>query len=137
MRALRMTLMTAACVGMTTAALGQVAGGTTTEAPPPAQTTQPPRARISGGVMAGQIRTRVDPVYPAIALERHLQGMVVLHAIIGKDGHVEKLEVMSGPKELREAATDAVSQWAYKPYLLNHEPVEVDTTIVVNFNLTR
>jgi TonB family protein len=85
--------------------------------------------------MAGQILNKVQPIYPADARASHISGSVVLHAIIGKDGHVAKLEAISGPEELRGAAMDAVNQWTYKPYLLNGEPTEVDTTIVINFNI--
>jgi protein TonB len=91
-------------------------------------------ARISGGVMAGQNLTKVAPVYPAEARAAHVSGAVVLHAIIGKDGTVENLTVISGPEMLRASALDAVRQWTYKPYLLNGEPTEVDTTITVNYN---
>ena len=62
-------------------------------------------------------------------------GTVVLHAIISKTGSIEQLNVVSGPPMLVGAATDAVKQWRYKPYLLNGEPTEVDTTVIVNFNL--
>lgn len=91
--------------------------------------------RVSGGVMAGQILTRVDPVYPASARSEHLKGAVVLAVRIGKDGTVQDLQPMSGPPALAEAAIDAVKQWTYKPYLLNGEPVEVHTTVTVNFQL--
>jgi len=102
--------------------------------------TAPPQevrhiARISSGVMQGQLLKKVAPVYPQSAKESGLQGIVTLHAIIGKDGHVEKLEAVSGPPELRNAALDAVKQWTYKRYLLNGEPVEVDTTVIVSFSL--
>ena len=90
---------------------------------------------VSGGVMAGNILTKVAPVYPDDARAAHISGTVVLHAIIGKDGVIEKLVVVSGPKELQRAALDAVRQWVYKPYLLNGNPTEVDTTIKVNFSL--
>jgi len=101
------------------------------EAPQPADDTMP----VSGGVMAGNILTKVAPVYPDDARAAHISGTVVLHAIIGKDGVIEKLVVVSGPKELQRAALDAVRQWVYKPYLLNGNPTEVDTTIKVNFSL--
>ena len=92
-------------------------------------------ARISGGVMAGNILTKVQPVYPQEAKDAGISGAVVLHAIIGKEGTVESLVVISGPKELQGAALDAVKQWTYRPYLLNGEPTEVNTTIMVNFSL--
>jgi TonB family protein len=75
------------------------------------------------------------PVYPAEAKAAHISGTVVLHAIVAKDGAIRSLEVISGPLELTKSATDAVQQWRYKPTLLNHEPVEVDTTISVVFTL--
>jgi len=92
-------------------------------------------ARISGGVMAGNILTKVQPVYPQEAKDAGISGAVVLHAIIGKEGTVESLVVVSGPKELQGAALDAVKQWTYRPYLLNGEPTAVNTTITVNFSL--
>jgi TonB family protein len=103
-------------------------------------TTNPPGAedrtiRVSPGVMAGQAITQPQPVYPAEAKAAHIQGTVTLHAIISRDGSVEKLAIVSGPKELVRSAIDAVSQWKYKPYLLNGQPVEVETTINVNYSL--
>ena len=92
-------------------------------------------ARISGGVAAGNLVSNPAPTYPAIARAAHVSGTVVLHAIIGTDGHVENLTVVSGPAMLQASAMDAVKQWTYKPYLLNGQPTEVDTQIVVNFNL--
>jgi TonB family protein len=95
----------------------------------------PGLARISGGVMAGRMVSKVFPVYPMQAKKDHVEGTVVLHAIIAKDGTLEKLTVISGPDELARAAIDAVNQWVYQPYLLNGVPTEVDTTITVNFRL--
>lgn len=103
-----------------------------TEAPRPnASGTQAPSGpvRISGGVMAGQLLRRVRPAYP----DTNVQGTVVLHAIIARDGTVQQLSVISGPAALQAAAVDAVRQWTYNPYLLNGEPVVVETTITVNF----
>lgn len=92
-------------------------------------------ARVSGGVMAGHILTKVMPVYPVEAKKNHVSGSVVMRALIGKEGDIESLEAISGPPMLKDAALRAVKQWTYQPYLLNGEPTEVDTTIVVNFNL--
>ena len=92
-------------------------------------------ARISGGVIAGNILVKTQPVYPQIARAAHQGGTVVLHAIISKAGTIEQLNVVSGPAMLQSSAMDAVKTWRYKPYLLNGEPTEVDTTIMVNFNL--
>jgi TonB family protein len=92
-------------------------------------------ARVSGAVMAGNVLTRVNPVYPADAKAAGVNGAVVLHAIIGKVGTIERLDVVSGPAELRSSALNAVKQWTYKPYLLNGNPVEVDTTVTVTYQL--
>jgi protein TonB len=89
---------------------------------------------VSSGVMAGQLISSPQPSYPQIARAAHVQGVVILHATISKQGNIEHLEVVSGPPMLRANAIDAVSRWKYKPYLLNGEPAEVDFTINVNFN---
>ena len=106
----------------------------------PAVTVAPPKkpsgpVRISGGVMAGTILSKVQPVYPAIARSARLSGTVVLSAKISKTGAIQDLSVISGPAMLQGAAIDAVKQWRYKPYLLNGEATEVNTTVTVNFNL--
>jgi TonB family protein len=112
--------------------MGGVSGGSPVVVARPAQYGP---ARLSGGVVSGNRLTYAPPVYPAIAKAAHVTGSVVLHAIISKEGTVERLEAISGPDMLKQAAIDAVRQWTYKPYLLNGEPTEVDTTITVNFNL--
>lgn len=91
--------------------------------------------RVSAGVMAGQIITKVNPTYPEDARKARIQGTVVLHAVIGKTGDVMNLQAVSGPAELRNSAIEAVQQWKYKPYLLNGQPMEVDTTISVNYSI--
>ena len=83
----------------------------------------------------GNLVHKVQPAYPQIARMAHVQGLVQLHAIISKDGTIENLVVESGQPMLVKAAIDAVQQWRYRPYLLNHEPVEVETEITVNFTL--
>ena len=85
--------------------------------------------------MQGLLLEKVPPVYPPEARAKHISGTVVLHAIIGKDGHIASLSVLSGPDILAEAAMDAVRQWIYKPYLLNGEPTEIDSTMTLNFNI--
>ena len=95
----------------------------------------PQNVHISGGVMAGQMLTKVDPVYPEDAKAAGVTGAVVLHAVIGETGTVEELKVISGPPELANSAVEAVRQWTYKPYLLNGMPTAVDTMITVNFQL--
>ena len=98
-------------------------------------TAPPQRIRIASGVTQGLLVRKVAPVYPPQALHNRIQGSVVLAAVIGKDGRVESLRVVSGPKELVDAAIGAVQQWRYRPYMLMGEPVEVDTTVTVNFVL--
>jgi protein TonB len=85
-------------------------------------------------VVSGNILEKTQPVYPPIAKQAHVQGTVVLHAVIGKDGRIKNLNVISGNAMLTQAAVDAVQNWRYKPYLLNGEPTEVDTTVTVNFS---
>lgn len=91
--------------------------------------------RISGGVITKNILSRVDPVYPKDARDAHIGGVVVMNALIGKDGRVQNLAVVSGPQALQAAAIDAVRQWVYRPYVFNGQAVDVMTTITVNFNL--
>lgn len=93
------------------------------------------RARVSGNVMAARIEHQVAPVYPPIAVAAHVEGTVLLHAIISGDGDVQELQFVSGPPLLMRAAMDAVRQWKYSPFLLNGQPVEVYTSIAVQFNL--
>jgi protein TonB len=93
------------------------------------------RVRVSQGVSQGLLTHKVDPQYPPLAKQAHIQGTVVLHAVIGKDGHVQGLQVVSGHPMLSGAAISAVKQWRYKPYMLNGQPVEIDTNITVNFTL--
>jgi len=92
--------------------------------------------RISGGVIAGYLLTKVNPVYPVEARDKGIGGTVVMHAFISKEGRITALQAISGPDVLKSAALEAVRQWTYRPYLLNGEPRPVDTTIVVNFNLS-
>jgi TonB family protein len=102
--------------------------------PPQPQAAPGQAVRIAGGVIAGQIVSKVAPIYPAEAKAACIHGAVILHALIGKTGDVEQLQVVSGPPELQTSALDAVRQWKYKPYLLNGEPTAVDTTITINYN---
>lgn len=90
---------------------------------------------VSSQVMAGNRISGPIPHYPEAAKKARIQGTVVLNATIGKDGTIENLVVESGPKELQQSSLDAVSQWIYKPFLLNGEPVEVETTVNVVYSL--
>ena len=94
--------------------------------------------KIAPGVMAGNKIGGSNPVYPPAAKEKHIQGAVVLHAIIDKTGHVEAIQVVSSPDDqLSKSAVEAVQTWIYKPYLLNGDPSAVDTTVTVNFSLVQ
>ncbi|WP_334269808.1 energy transducer TonB [Edaphobacter sp. HDX4] len=91
--------------------------------------------RISSGVSAGMLLSPLHPVYPAIARATRTSGTVVVEALISKSGTVERLHVVSGPELLRTAALDAIRTARYRPFLLNGDPTEVQTTITVNFTL--
>ena len=95
----------------------------------------PTRVRVSSGVSQGLLVHRVSPTYPPLARQARIQGVVVLQAQISKDGSIQNLQLISGHPMLAPAAIEAVKQWKYKPYLLNGEPVEVDTQVQVNFTL--
>ena len=84
----------------------------------------------------GSLLHRVQPVYPTIARDARVQGAVELRAIISKTGTIENLVVVSGHPMLVKSAIEAVRQWRYRPYILNHEPIEVETEITVNFLLS-
>jgi len=96
---------------------------------------QPKRVRISQGVTQGLCIKKVEPAYPKIAQAAHVSGSVILKAIIGKDGLIHELQLVSGHPLLVGSAMDAVKQWRYHPYLLSGEPVEVETTVTVTFSL--
>lgn len=93
------------------------------------------KLRVSSGVAQGQLLRQVNPQYPPQARQQGVEGTVVLQAVIGKDGRVTNLNVVSGPSALTKAAMEAVKQWRYRPFALNGEPVEADTQINVNFKL--
>lgn len=79
---------------------------------------------------------KVNPTYPPLARQARIQGQVLLQAEISKTGDIENLHLISGHPMLAPAAIEAVKQWKYKPYVLNGEPVEVETQITVNFTLS-
>jgi len=96
----------------------------------------PQRVRISQGVTKGLLVHRVDPSYPPLARAARIQGEVILSAVISTNGDIENLQLVSGHPMLVPSAIAAVHQWRYKPYLLNGQPVEVETTITVIFSLS-
>ncbi len=114
------TLFVIATVCCPTKAVSQ--GGSSSETPQPK-------------VTVGKLLLRVAPVYSPIAKAARIQGTVVLEAVIGKDGLLNSITVVSGPPLLQQAAIDAVKQWKYQPYLLGGEPVEVKTILNIDFAL--
>jgi TonB family protein len=97
----------------------------------------PKQLSVPSDVMARNLLNKVVPVYPPAAKKAKIQGKVVIDAVIGTDGNVENLRVVSGPNELQQSSLDAVRQWTYKPYLLNGDPVEVKTTVNVIYSLNQ
>jgi protein TonB len=120
--------------------LGSLGGSATGAAPPPPPPPPPPPKptapiKVGGNVQEAKVIARPNPIYPPLARQARIQGNVVLHAIIDKDGKVSELQVISGHPLLVQSALEAVKNWRYQPTLLNGEAVEVDTTITVNFVL--
>jgi protein TonB len=95
--------------------------------------SHPSKLRVSSGVMAGLMIHKVDPVYPPEAKKKHVKGDVLLQVLIDKQGHVANVAVVKGDPMLTGAAMDAVKQWRFRPYLLNGEPIDVETVEVVSF----
>jgi protein TonB len=102
---------------------------------PQVKAAPPKKVNISAGVAVGMLLQKTQPIYPPIAKAARVSGTVVLQAMISKQGTIEDLHVVSGPAMLQQAAIEAVKTWRYRPYLLNNEPVEVETTINVIFTL--
>jgi len=96
-----------------------------------------PRIRVGGNVQQANLIMKVTPAYPPSAKQARIQGVVSFTAVIGKDGTVEHLDLISGHPLLAESATEAVKQWVYRPTLLNGNPVEVITQIDVNYTLSQ
>ncbi|MGA8500237.1 MAG: energy transducer TonB [Candidatus Sulfotelmatobacter sp.] len=122
--------------------LGGVIGGiisstsTLSSVPKLAAPAAPKRVRISQGVTEGRLIQKIEPAYPTLARSARIQGEVVLSAIISKTGEIQNLVLVSGHPMLVPSAIQAVKQWRYRPFLLNGEPVEVETTITVVFQLS-
>lgn len=95
----------------------------------------PKRLRVSTGISEGMLVQKIEPQYPVIAQRAHVQGTVQLKAIISREGAIENLQLVNGHPLLVQAAIDAVKQWRYRPYVLNGEPLEVETIVNVNFHL--
>jgi protein TonB len=113
--------------------IGGIIGSTTAAVP---KVATPQRVRVSQGVSQGLLIRKVTPTYPPLARQARIQGQVLLQAEISKEGTIQNLQLISGHPMLAPAAIEAVKQWRYKPYLLNGEPVAVETQVVVNFSLS-
>ena len=122
--------------GVPGGSMGGVLGGILSSTPTAAPKLAVQRVRVSQGVSEGNLISQMKPPYPPMAKMARVQGAVVLQALISKQGTIQNLRVVSGHPMLVQAALDAVKQWRYRPYLLNGEPVEVETQITLNFSLT-
>jgi protein TonB len=121
--------------------LGGVIGGIVNQtsslaAVPKLAAVQPKRIRVSQGVTRGLLIQRIEPIYPPLARQARVQGDVVLKAIVSKEGEIKELELVSGHPMLAPAAIEAVKRWRYRPFLLNGEPIEVETLVTVMFRIT-
>src|SRR5689334_6157601 len=124
--------------------IGGIIGSVPTAAPPPPppkaeapKPVTPQRIRVGGNVQAAKIVRQPKPIYPPLAKQARISGVVRFNAVIGKDGTIQNLQLVSGHPLLVQSAQDAVKQWVYQPTLLNGEPVEVVTQIDVNFTLSQ
>ncbi len=93
------------------------------------------RIKVGGNVQSAMALRKTPPVYPDAAKAAHVSGTVHLAVVIAKDGTIQEIHAVGGPAELTQAAMDAVKQWVYRPTMLNGSPVQVETTIDVNFTL--
>ncbi|HUS19160.1 MAG TPA: energy transducer TonB [Terriglobales bacterium] len=121
--------------GIAGGSTGGVLGGVLSSANSTAPKVAVQKVRVSQGVLQGNAISQPKPQYPMIAKNARISGAVVLAATISKNGNIENLRLISGPPMLVNSAMEAVKQWRYKPYMLNGEPVEVETSITVNFTL--
>jgi protein TonB len=123
--------------------LGGIIGSVPSAAPPPPPVKEAPKPitpksiRVGGNVQAAKLIRQPKPQYPPLAKQARIQGTVRFNAVIGKDGTIQNLTLVSGHPLLVPSAQEAVRQWVYQPTLLNNEPVEVVTTIDVNFTLSQ
>ena len=122
----QMAVLLLFCVGIFGQDTG--AGATSGDSKPLPNSYTPPRTLLIH---------KVEPKYPRSARKNHVEGTVVLHAVISKEGRIADLRFVSGPQELAQAAMSAVKQWRYRPFLLNGEARALNTTVEVKFALNR
>jgi len=122
-------------IGTAGGSMGGVIGGIINSTALVPKAVVPQRIRVSQGVTQGLLIKKVQPVYPPLARQARIQGNVLLQAEISTEGTIENLHLISGHPMLAPAAIEAVKQWRYKPYILNGEPVPVETQITVIFSL--
>ena len=132
---LLVALVELGAISLTTLLSGQEAQSQP-ETAPSAQIQLPQRVRVSQGVMQGLIVKKVQPKYPKEAKKQHVQGSVILQAIISKTGDIGELRLINGPELPVPSAMDAVKKWKYRPFLLQGQPVEIETQITVNYTLS-
>jgi len=120
--------------------IGGVIGGVTSmvpKAPPPPSEIRPKApVRVGGNVRSPKVITRVEPQYPALAKQTHVEGVVVIDAILDDQGNVQDMKVVSGPALLYKAALDALAKWRYEPTYLNDQPVAVELLVTITFRLS-
>jgi TonB family protein len=104
---------------------------------PGAEPPAPQRMKVGGNVQAAMVLTKVTPVYPALAKSARVEGIVRLAVIIAPDGTVQEIRALEGPALLIQSAMDAVKHWVYKATLLNGQPIQVETTVDINFTLAQ
>ena len=117
---------------------GVIGGVNTTVVAPLAPKSSGPKApvRVGGRVREPRLTMRVDPTYPPLAKQTHLQGVVIIDAIVDEQGNVVEAKIVSGPPLLIQSALDAVKKWKYEPTYLNDQPVPVQLNVTVNFRLS-
>jgi protein TonB len=115
---------------------GGVVGGLPEVPPPPPPVRRDP-VRVGGQIQEPKLLKRVEPIYPPVAVSAHVQGVVILEAIVDREGVVEEVRVLRSANSLLDrAAIDAVRQWQYSPVILNGRPERFILTVVLSFNLT-
>jgi protein TonB len=139
-----MTGVAVLCVSLGAAAQDTTGGAAPAQEPATRQSSaaplippKPTQIRVSQGVTQGLLLKKVQPKYPKEARKQHVQGSVLLHAVIDKTGNIAELSLISGDPLLVKAAMDAVKKWRYRPYLIQGEPFKVLTEIMVNFTLSQ